>query len=523
MESVAWIFQRRGLLATVFSLLSIICYCEADAWFNSCQNDSIDSQRPLTRFQKMAWYASSLLVFVMAMLSKGTSAVVPLVLALIAWWRRRRLTRADLLQLAPFLLIAGIFTCVNIWFQTHGSGEVLRTATLAERIAGAGATPWFYLSKAVLPIDLILNYPGWKVQTRDLRWWLPLAGGIVCTIVLWNQRSGRVGAALAFAWLFFCLVISPVAGFVDVGYMSLSLVADRYEQFAMIGVAGITAAGWSYFHNSTAGATRKAIAIAGVLVTIALATATWERCRLFGATSMLFADTLEKNPASWMAHMNLGIAEANHNQLDQALRHFMAAIALEPGHAEAYNNAALLLEHAGRTNEAIEYYRLALEKRPNYPEAENNFGCLLVKLERPQEGKQYLEAAVKANPDYADAHCNLGSALAQMGMAEGAIAQFREAIRINPGFAMGWYNLGNSLLNHGDPSQSLECYQRALRLTPEYAEAHYNLGIAYARLGRLEDAVAQFQEALRWKPDFEEARHNLDVAKSQLAERNGRP
>jgi len=54
----------------------------------------------------------------------------------------------DAVRTAPFFAVAAALVAVNMWFQTHGMENVVRKAEFAERVLGAGAVLWFYLSKA---------------------------------------------------------------------------------------------------------------------------------------------------------------------------------------------------------------------------------------------------------------------------------------------------------------------------------------------------------------------------------------
>ena len=101
------------------------------------------------------------------MLSKGSVVVLPVLLLGIIWWLRS-LTRRDLLRIAPFFLLAVALTGVNIWFQTHGENIEIRNAGFAERLLGAGGVVWFYLYKALLPIDLAFIYPQWHIEVANL-------------------------------------------------------------------------------------------------------------------------------------------------------------------------------------------------------------------------------------------------------------------------------------------------------------------------------------------------------------------
>ena len=50
---------------------------------------------------------------------------------------------------------------------------------------------------------------------------------------------------MLFAWGFFCVALAPVMGFTDVAFMQYSLVADRYQHIAIIGLIALASAVWS--------------------------------------------------------------------------------------------------------------------------------------------------------------------------------------------------------------------------------------------------------------------------------------
>ena len=73
----------------------------------------------------------SLAAFLLAMLSKGSVAILPILLLGIVWWMRP-LTRRDLAD-APFFLVAAVLIGANLWFQTHGTGVVIRITGVGQR------------------------------------------------------------------------------------------------------------------------------------------------------------------------------------------------------------------------------------------------------------------------------------------------------------------------------------------------------------------------------------------------------
>ena len=169
-ECVAWVFQRRDLLAVAFGLLSIACYLQADPRFLA-RPDELDPAawqgRRFLPFRTWGWYALSLAAYALALLSKLSVAPLPVILLLIIWWKDR-IRFWDVARIGPFFLVDAAVVGFNLWVRAHQLLLSPRSPSLAERLDRAGAVVWFYLSKALLPINLSLTYPEWHIDTRAL-------------------------------------------------------------------------------------------------------------------------------------------------------------------------------------------------------------------------------------------------------------------------------------------------------------------------------------------------------------------
>ena len=131
------------------------------------------------------FYGLSLLAFALGMLSKGSVAVLPVVLLGIILWHRRP-DRRDVVRLAPFFAVGGGLALVNVWFQGHDWHDAVRGASGLERMLKAGAQVWFYLFKALAPVNLMFVYPEWPVRAADPRWWGRLLAAVARTAWLWR-------------------------------------------------------------------------------------------------------------------------------------------------------------------------------------------------------------------------------------------------------------------------------------------------------------------------------------------------
>ena len=506
-ESVAWITQRKNLMAMLFGLLSVFWFVRTRWYGEGLESSKVGRFVPkrhgglgTTRAtsEPDPFYWLSLCAFALAMLSKGSVAVLPVVLlGVIAY--QRRIGLKDCVRVLPYFFVAGVLTLVDIWFQGHhlGAAETIRRAGVVERLLGAGAVVWFYLSKALLPIHLIFIYPHWQIEAGNILWWLPLLGALGLTWLLWLKSKGArlrsldasYDAAISasrsegrnwwraalFAWGYFCLALLPVMGFADVYFMKFSLVADHYQHLALIGVTALAGAGWAEWRRRVPGAlpvTAAALA-AGVLALL-----TWRQCLRYRDAETLFAVTLRENPGSAMAHNNLGVILADAHRLPEAVAQFGEALRLDPGYADAERNFGLTLARSGRAAEAIPHYEAALLLQPDFANAQDDLGNALLWLGRTAEAPPHFERAIMLNPADAEAQCNLGIALVRLDRVAEAIPHYEAAIRLEPDNAAMHLNFAHALMQGGRPREAIAQYEQVLRLRPGDADARSDLALA---------------------------------------------
>ena len=378
------------------------------------------------------------------MLSKGSVAIVPPILLLIIWWQRRRITILDLLELAPLFAVAAVLTAVNIWFQTHGTAEAIRQATPAERIVGAGAAVWFYLWKAVDPIELLFIYPTWHIDTTSVLWWIPLAAAVGLTITLWRRRHSRFGAALFFAWTFFVLALLPVLGLVDTPYMRYSLVADHYQHLALIAVVTTLAAAVALLVKKTVGTPRMITIAAAAAIVVGLAVLSHQQAALYADPIKLYEATLAKNPTCSLLQNNLANEFAAHGRPAEARSLYLQAVQADPDNVEAQINVGLLLAKEGHAEQAISHYEKALQVQPNSVAAHYNLGSAQLVLGAYQKAIDEYQWVLAKRPDYTGVHYNLGNAFFSAGRLREAAAEYRHALQLEPENADAYNNLGNT-------------------------------------------------------------------------------
>lgn len=468
----------------------------------------------------MLWFWLSLSAFVLAMLSKGSVAILPGVLLLLTWWRQERITRRDVFKILPFLIIAVGLTFVNLWFQARMPGGT-RDVTALQRVLGAGAVIWFYVAKALVPIRLVFMYPQWDIRADEVRWWLPLIAAVAFTAVLVWQRRQPLARAVLLAWAFVCIAVLPVMGFTDVYFMKYSLVADHYAYIAVIGVVACVAAGL----NRVLGSARPARHVWSAALLAAVGVATWQQAHVYAGPEALYRTTLRSNPGVSVLHNNLGAFLLDQTRNQEAAAEFREALRLQPDLASAHSN---LCEAAARLNlvdDALTECATTLRTTPSRAAAHKNMGTALAASGRLRDARAEMEIALALNPESIQTHYELADLLRATGEPAAAVDHYRRVLREWPDAAGAQNGLGGALMELDQLADAETAFRESIRLNPELADAHRNLADVLMQRGRIDDAIAQYQEALARDPQSAETLNNLGVAlaragrKSEAAER----
>ena len=449
-ESVAWVIQRKNTLCMFFFAVSLSGYLRFD--HNSSR----------------WWYGLSIAAFVAAMLSKTGAAPLPVVLLICCWWRHGSIRRLDMLRSVPFFVISVVTGLVQIWFQTHRAiGEhIVRDEQFLQRLAGAGRAVWFYLFKAVLPVNLSFVYPRWHTAVGDWHVFVPgIALVLVAALCWFGWRYG--GRAALFALAYVVVTLGPVLGFVDIYFMRYSYVADHYQYFSIIGVLALVVAAcrWVVPGQVRVRKRPKGAAILTVLVVLSLSLGTWGRCHVYKNSETLWRDTIARNPRAWMAHLNLGIARRAGGQLDDAVRHYESVLRLKPDSAEAYTNLGNVAKQRSQFAKAIVFYKKALNIDPDATHAHYNMGLALSLLGRLEDSAHHFQLAL-TDQNAVDVHVQLGRIGTAQGRLAEAISHYEQALEANGGDFDLHTNLGSLLTKAGKIEDALKHFQQAALLRP---------------------------------------------------------
>jgi Tfp pilus assembly protein PilF len=410
-ESVAWIAELKNLQSGLFYLLALLVY------LGLVVPDAPDGDR--FRISARTRYALAFVAFLGALASKTVTSTFPAAVLVLLWWKRGRVTGADLARLVPFVLVGTAAATTTSWFEVHrvhaqGAEWALSPA---ERILVAGRAWWFYVAKVLLPVRLTFIYPRWTIDPGQWWQWLfPLAAAAVLGL-LWALRV-RLGRAPLAAMLYFTITVAPALGFVNVYPMRYSFVADHFQYLASVGVIALVI-GVVVALGTRLAATRALVLVRTVsaALLLVLGIAVWRQATVYRTLETLWRDTLAKNPSAWMAHDNLGLLLFDQGKLDEAAEHFRETLRLQPGFTEALYNLGNVALARGRLDEARDLYERTLRAQPRLAEAHNNLGNVYLYQGRIAQSIEQYEQALALTPNDVEVQRNLAIARSRASAA----------------------------------------------------------------------------------------------------------
>ncbi len=160
-----------------------------------------------------------------------------------------------------------------------------------------------------------------------------------------------------------------------------------------------------------------------------------------------------------MHHKSLGDQCLNAGAEEQAANHYRAAIALEPGFAEAHCRLGDALRSQGQHVPAADCYRKALTFAPDLVDAHYGLGVTHLERSDCRNATVYFRNALARDPDFAKAHNALGFALLELGERSAAQACFQTTLRLDP---------DNGMAQHLTASMTGSNPERAPRQYIEY-------------------------------------------------------
>ncbi len=450
-ESVAWISEGRGLLATALGLGALTLWMMAMKLYDTKSYRGSTYGRHIFCLEiGLGWclYGASVL-------AKPSTVILPVIALALATLTTKVTYRRVCLWLIPWFLVS--------------VGMALWTAYLQKDLI----SPWSWWERGLLAMDSFIFY------LKQIIWpstFLPDYGRqptfeisyVVILLVVGTMSLGvgalsikkKLSTHLLITALVFTLGLSPHLGLFPSFYQSLSTVADRYGYLAMFGIAYGIAFGWTWSVERRANLFSRCLFAIFPIWLFFLAYKTIMQLPLWRSSQTLFEYNLEHNKGSFTAFHALGDLSMIQGDLKKA---------------------------------AI-FYRQAIQARPQFPQGYASLGHALLEDKKPDEAKLALTQATTLNNQHSSALLNLGVSLQRTGDLSAAKEKYQAVNSLTP-HHLAFFNLGSIYLQEGNLDLAENAFNSALALNPRLYQAHLKLAEICERTGRLGEREQHLQNA----------------------------
>ncbi len=433
-ESVAWISGITDPLLALFLLPAFLCY--------------LNTREQASR--RRLWLAGSLALYGLAMLSKETALILPILIFTFEWlWQDAsnqsglRLVferaRTAVLRTVPFVLLTFVYLAVR-WQVIEGLGHTMVPLGFWTIVFTWPHLLMFYLWHLIGPFNLSVFYNVAYVRTPGLvPFILPLAGlaSVGFLVFLGVRRLARTApkdgrlAIFLVSW-----VLVPFIPLLDLSVLPVGEIAhDRYLYLPSIGFCILLAMA---LRRILPGKARflglPAWQVAGVvLLAMVFGISTAVQDRYWANDLKLYARGVSRTPQNQLARTNLGNAMGEEGRYREALALYQEVLARDPDFWLAIYNAGYTYYRMGKLPEAEKYLKRAIAVNGVDSDEYFYLGLTWLKLGKVNDAERAVRHALKLQPGGLAYHFALGMILKLKGDIPGALAQFKEELRNFPG------------------------------------------------------------------------------------------
>ncbi|MFT5387376.1 MAG: tetratricopeptide (TPR) repeat protein [Lysobacterales bacterium] len=427
---------------------------------------------------------SSLLCFILAMLSKESAAMMP-VLAGSYLLIIKRVKLKELLVLVPYFIVIGIYIAVRTYFDI--------TETFPWQGFGAAALGFLtflrsvltHLRLFILPVDLYFDrsrllYEGFL----NVSIWVAPVVLVSVAGFLWRIRQ-RVSAVVWFFILWCAIEIFPVSQLVtNIGVHAGAIsAADHFLYVPSIGLFALLVL-WVdriAFHNEK----MKIIAPSIFMVVTTAVLSMWmvmtsKQAFISNSALTMYKQSIDTNPNNARMRYALGYEWVKVKHFKNAEKHFRAGLALDSGDTNLRMGLAQSLCDQRRTFSCVRAYeRAAVDVGLEVKYKENLHQAYLTLIE-------HYKIVLTTEPNQEGLYYNLAITESKAGFLEDALTSYLKAITLKPDFRMALFNVATLYEAQQDFKKAAQYYELSLGVADIHDEhteyANLRLIDIYSRL-----------------------------------------
>jgi tetratricopeptide (TPR) repeat protein len=423
-ESASWISAVNDPLAAAFCFASFLACRKA----RTMQNNS------------GKWWALASLSFLLALLTKEVSIVLPAIILVYLWADSLNPDLRDPYSAKPmpqrstraFTFVISIYAVIGVlWlgFRSYILGQATATASFVgwkTTLLSAPKVVLFDLYRAILPIRLSPHYDFTLVESPyESQFFLGLCALIVliALAVCTARRSPQLWVALA--WLIF-----PLLPTLNLRWMNQhDFIHDRYMYMSMLGVALLVASAYAAVRRKWPDA--KLVRPLAVALVLLLAFASAIQSQYWANDVILFSRAIQVAPQNEWAHLNYGAALSARGKYAEAATHFVRSYELMPNwRAAAF--AGFSYQQSGDLSDSERWFTQALQQNPELATAWFGLAQIRLQQHKPEDAINFLKKALELQPNSDGYHFLMGTALEEISRPSDALKEYIIEVQLHP-------------------------------------------------------------------------------------------
>lgn len=234
------------------------------------------------------------------------------------------------------------------------------------------------------------------------------------------------------------------------------------------------------------------------------------------ALARLLSRAALEEPVQAHARVVRGSALRRLGALEEALREYDQAVALNTGLARAYRGRSYVRGELGDYEAAVDDLDQALALEPDNAAAHSVRGEYHRVLNHGDEALRDLDKGIELDPAHHLAWASRGAVRLTRGELDSALADLDRALDLKPDYTWALVRRARVWRGLGDPARQLADLDRAVTLQPDWPWGRCERGDALRNAGRLEESLRDYDHVLALAPDYASAHASRGAALSQL-------
>jgi tetratricopeptide (TPR) repeat protein len=242
-----------------------------------------------------------------------------------------------------------------------------------------------------------------------------------------------------------------------------------------------------------------------------------ETCRKAGdlqKAKSLAQAAVDADSGNAKAHLVLGRALSQLNEVVAAAQQFEAAVVIEPSFDNGYTLATTYLRAKDEPNATRVFSEMVIGFGDS-PEIHMKLGSAYGVAGYPNQAIEEFKKVIAKDEKYPGAHYSLGAAYL-VGLSDAiypeAAEEFRKELEINPNDYNSHFQLGYIELSQHKLPEAQADLSRATELDPTSPDAYVSLGQLYNELNRPTDAEAALRKAIALTTDVSRNHYQVQRA-----------